>query len=181
MKATDDYGLLQEITDCYIQTPIENKKIIMKILPDISDSKDAQYSDEPVIGRSTPIKNYSYSGIRSISWSAHFVATQESDLTVGNGKSILDNLRLIQSLVYPEESSSAPYSPPPICKLRCGKLLADNEVCAILKSYNVKFDTAVVWSEDSYIPYKIDVDMTWEVVYDSTDLPGQDRIMKSGM
>ena len=60
-KATEQGGRLIPISDCYVN--ISGYKIPMYILPDISDGKSAEYSDTPVIGRSTPIKTFSNSGI----------------------------------------------------------------------------------------------------------------------
>jgi hypothetical protein len=49
-----------------------------------------------------------------------------------------------------------------------------------LKSYSVKFPTDVVWDQDFYVPYKFDVDTSWDVVYRSSELPGQERIAQLG-
>jgi hypothetical protein len=175
MIATRPNGSLKPIPDCYIQTPIW--KIFMRILPDISDSKSASYSDEPVIGRSTPLKTYSHSENRSINWTAHFIVCEEDDIDRNYRE-----LRAIQSVVYPRNSFK-PFSPPPICGLRCGDLLSkggffsNKEICAVLKSYSVKYPTDVPWDERTYLPYKFSVDMTWDVVYESTNLPGQEKIL----
>lgn len=176
MIATTPRGTLNYITNCYIHiTGLQeaNTNIVMNILPDISDSKSASYSDEPAIGRSFPIKSYSHSENRTISWTAHFMITEEND-----PQRLLAILRLIEAATYPQDGS--PYSPPPICKLRCGSLLGENELCAVLKSYSVKFPTDVAWDEATYLPYKFDVDMSFDVVYDSDSLPGAERIVNFG-
>ena len=174
MKATAKYGLLTEIKECYVK--IGDKKIIFRILPDISDSKSATYADETIMGRSFPIKTYSHSDNRAINVEMHFIALEESDI-----EDNLLNLRLIQSLAYPREGSGGtPYKPPPVCKLKCGELLGHEGVCVILKNYSVKFDPQMVWDEDTLLPYKFDVSTTWDVVYASSRLPGQEKIAKSG-
>ncbi len=179
MRATNGQGDLQPIPNCYIETP--NRTITMKILPEISDSKSASYNDEPIIGRSYPLKTYSHSENRDISWTAHFMVVKD-----GDQEEIMSDLRAIESLVYPEDTNTggAPYAPPPICRIRCGSLLAHEslggEVCAVLYSYSVKFPTDVVWDENGYIPHKFDVDMQWKVVYDSQELPGAQRIWEEG-
>ena len=95
-------------------------------------------------------------------------------------------LRIIESAVYPRDESAQPYAPPPVCALRCGSLLtpleysSSKEVCAILRSYSVKYPTDVAWDEKTLLPHKFSVDMQWEVVYDSTDLPGSERILRFG-
>jgi hypothetical protein len=182
MKGTNSNSNLNEIKNCYVDIPIDiygNRRIIIKNLPDISDTKSASYSDTTVIGRSSPIKTYSQSDNRSINIQFHFFATQESDLN----ENIID-LRALQSATYPREGDGgAPFVPPPVCKLKCGLLLSNfGELCVILKSYSIKFPTDVTWAEigENYFPIKFDVDTTWDVVYASSELPGQSRIFYLG-
>lgn len=179
MKATTPAGDLIPMENCYIEIPIAGA-IKMKILPEISDSKSASYNDEPIIGRAFPLKTYSHSENRSISWTMHLMTVKDGDTT--------ENLRILRSLeacVYPEEANTggAPYAPPPICKLKCGNLFGmapRDTLCAVLKSYNVKFPSDVVWDEQTYLPNKFDIDLQFDVVYESNDLPGRQRIMTSG-
>jgi len=198
MKATNRASELKEISDCYIKIPIDGvkneygsvideranlspfkiHKIKIFSLPEISDTKSASYSDETVIGRSSPIKTYSQSDNRSISIQLHYFIMHSSEV-----RRNLEDLRAIQSALYPREGNgSSPFVPPPVCKIKCGRLLSENEICVILKSYSVKFPTEVVWTEfgDSYLPIKYDIDTTWEVVYSNAELPGQNRIFKFG-
>jgi len=177
MQATSSTGALVPIPGCYIDVPIYGRKIEMKVLPDISDSKSAAYTDEPIIGRSFPLKTFSHGENRSISMTVHFIVCTRADITRN-----LEDLRMLESLVYPGESGSiTPYLPPPIANIKCGSLLSTQApLCVILKSYSVKFPTEVAWDQDEFTPYKFDVDLTWEVVYDSGELPGQGRIMRIG-
>lgn len=194
-KSTAKGGELKPIENCYIIIPINDPKdvfdsslitigpekpeyiITLDNLPDISDSKSANYNDETVIGRASPLKTYAQSDSRSISITLHFISSNKKDL-----KKNLQNLRAIQSAVYPRQGDSgAPFIPPPVCKIKCGQLLsADGELCVLLKNYSVKFPTDVVWDSETYAPYKFDVDTTWDVVYTSKYLPGQERIYKLG-
>jgi hypothetical protein len=207
-KATIIGGALKPINDCYIIIPIDipesqlselppavsgriqNKeyKIVLDNLPEISDTKSANYSDEVVIGRASPLKTYSQSDNRSISMQLHFIISKPEDVDIN-----LLNLRAIQSATYPREgegegTNRSPFFPPPVCRIKCGKLLSNaGELCVILKSYSVKFLTEVSWfssSEDgfgdSFTPMKFDIDTTWDVVYSSSDLPGQQRIFTLG-
>ena len=90
---------------------------------------------------------------------------------------------MLESAVYPRDAESgslAPFIPPPVCRIKCGSLLGDRELCVILRSYSVKFPTDVPWDRDTYLPYKFDVDLSWEVVYKSSELPGQGRIIREG-
>lgn len=174
MKATAKFGELLPIPNCSVT--IAGVEIVLNILPDISDSKGASYADEAIIGRSFPVKTYSHSENRAIGMELHFIALKKSDIQQN-----LEYLRLIQSAAYPRDGSgSSPYKPPPICQLKCGSLLGDEGVCAILKNYSVKFDPNFVWDTDTLLPYKFDVSTSWEVVYASSNLPGQEMIMDTG-
>lgn len=180
MKATIS-GSLVEIPDCTIEIPSRKKDthiIKMNNLPDISDSKSAVYNNEGIIGRSFPLYTYSHSADRSLSIQIHFFIVNE-----GDGERNLEDLRWIQSAAYPRKGDKGtPYKPPPVCKIRCGDLLATKgeAVCAVLQSYSVKFPTEVAWEERTYCPYRFDVDTQWLTVYTSADLPYQNRIIKLG-
>lgn len=181
MKATN-YGSLRVIPDCYILIPNykgENGdgKINLRSLPGISDSKQAVYNNEAIIGRSFPFYTYSHSADRQIHMQVHFYVTDRKD--VGRN---LEDLRAIQSAVYPRPGEGgAPFMPPPICQIRCGQLLAKNDpLCVVLQSYSVKFPEEVIWDETTFCPFKFDVDTSWLTVYTSADLPYQDRIISSG-
>ena len=143
-KATQPGGDLISLKNCYILIPGSglqpDNKLVMSNLPDISDQKSAAYSDENGIGRSSPIKSYSNSENRTISWQIHLFVIRPSDVTLN-----LQKLRAIESALYPRAGTSgAPFIPPPICRLRCGNFLADGqELCAVLKNYSVKFPTDV--------------------------------------
>ena len=126
-KGTISGGSLRPINDCYIIIPIgrEEYKIILDNLPEISDTKSANYSDEVVIGRASPLKTYSQSDNRSISMQLHFIISKPSDVVTN-----LRNLRAIQSATYPREGEGegqdrSPFVPPPVCRIKCGKLLSD--------------------------------------------------------
>ena len=174
-KATGKNSILEPIEDCYIE--IEGKKIIMNNLPDISDSKSATYADEISIGRSSPFKNFSNSDNRVISWTCHFFVQK-----VGDDQRIIQDIRLLMSATYPktEKTGGGPYAPPPICHLKCGRILGETELCAVLKSYTIKYDTTVPWM-GSCLPYKTDMDLQFEVVYNQADLPGSETIMQFGV
>lgn len=193
---------LQALRDCYIRigSGPNSEKILMWMLPDISDSHDASYGEETGIGRSLPIKTFGSGGNRVISWTATFIANTRDMLELN-----LRSLRLLQSATYPRDNSGLelPYAPPTLCFLRCGELLANQvdsngnpilnyylpqnpepgaiqEICTVLKSCSVKFPKDVPWSDFGYIPYKFDVSLTFEVVYPTDNLPGQERIALYG-
>ena len=176
MKATLSGGPLVPINDCWLSIP-PSSPIVFNVLPDITDQKGADYSDESVIGRSSPLKTYSSSQNRTIGMQIHFVVSRPQDVAVN-----LDHLKLIESAVYPRTGvlANAPFVPPPVCQIKCGQLLADEPLCVVLKSYSVKFPTEVAWSETTFCPFKFDVDTNSDVVYKTSDLPGQFRILASG-
>lgn len=149
----------------------------MNNLPDITDSKSVSYNDESVIGRTTPIKTFSYSENRTISMQIHLFVTSSGDLAKN-----LKTLRILESAAYTRSGSGgAPFIPPPVCKIECGRLLGDGGVCVVMKSYSVKFPPDVAWDEKTLLPFKFDVDTSWDVVYSSKALPGQQNILKSGV
>jgi hypothetical protein len=179
MKSTSN-GTLNVIDDAYIKIPLPNsgyRTIYFRSLPEISDSKQAVYNNEVVIGRSIPFYTYSHSGDRQIHIQLHFYVTDKVDMERN-----LKDLRVLQSAVYPRQGpQGVPYAPPPICLLRFKNLLAKSDsLCAILQSYSVKYPTDVVFDEITGCPYKFDVDTNWLSVYTSNDLPYQDRIITSG-
>lgn len=175
MKSTIPGGDIKEIENCYIDIPGFGQKK-MYVLPEISDGKGAAYTSEAIIGRSQPLRTFSHSEDRAISMTVHLFVRKQTD--------IMDNinfLRALQSCVYPRDGSGgAPFAPPAVCSIKCGLLLADNEICVILKNYSVDFPTDVAWDQETLVPYKFDIKLSWELAYSSDDLPGQDRILRIG-
>lgn len=188
MKATDTNGQLVPIPKCFITiTGItlpgqpSTITIVMNNIPDVGDGKQASYTDSPVIGRSSPIKTYSQSDNRTISWTIHLISTSRNDL-----KQNLGYLRIFESVTYPRKGANgAPYRPPSICQIQFGSLLCDEPLCAVMRRYNVKFPADVpyvTFDEEGakYAPCKMDVDLEFEVVYDSASLPGAEHIIQFG-
>lgn len=177
--ATTIGGALVPIPNCYIKIPSmpgePEFNLQFKVLPEISDSKGATYADEPVMGRSSPVKTYSHSDNRQITIQIHMIVAAPGDV-----ESNLKALRAIQSAVYPRHGLNSPFVPPPVCRIKCGRLLAESDLCVVLRSYNVKFPTEVAWDETSFVPFKFDIETSWEVVYKSSDLPGSERIFQVG-
>lgn len=176
MKATVNQDLIN-LYKCRIYIPGYGA-IIPYVLPDISDQKGAVYNDEPIQARATPLKTYAYSENRSISLTLHFIAKSKNDIY----RNLYDS-RALQSALYPRDEfagANAPFVPPAVCKIRCGRILADYDLCVVLKNYSVKYPTDVPWDEETYLPWKFDVDTSWDVVYKSSDLPGANRILNFG-
>jgi hypothetical protein len=178
-SATIPGGQLKPIRDCYVVVPTDfgDHTITFNNLPEITDAKSASYNDETVIGRASPLKTYSQSDNRTISLQIHMIVSSPGDIVKN-----MEDLRALQSAAYPRDGADgAPFVPPPICRIKCGQLLSYyGELCVILKSYSVKFPTEVAWDEDTFVPFKFDIDTNWDVVYKSSDLPGQNRIFLLG-
>jgi len=196
--ATGVTGNILPIENCFIEIPgftggdNGGAKIIFKILPEITDSKSASYNDEPILGRSMPLKTYSHSENRTITMNVHFIVTEKEDIIKN-----LSALRAIESAVYPREelgTQNNPFLPPPVCKVQCGELLAGTSnpelggspapLCVVLKSYSINFPVNVPWDADgdnpTYLPYRFSMSLAWDVVYTSNDLPGQEKILQTG-
>ncbi len=174
-KATAS-GRLTPLNDCYLRIP-NFGVFTFNNLPDVSDSKDVVYGEDPFMGRASPMITYSHSGARTISIQFHFFHYDDQE-----GRDNLLFLRAIQSLSYPRGPRfGVPYAPPEICKFRCGDLFSRNsELCLYLTNYSFKPPTDVVWDYRNYMPYKFDVDTTWRVAYSSQDLPINTRIIEFG-
>lgn len=179
MKSTIKGGKLVPMEECYISSELsaagplysngDYQKLIFDNLPDISDAKGASYTDESAIGRTSPFKNYSYSENRTVGVDIHMFVQEKEGYQ--SPQSILDTLRWLEAHVYPEKGDNGFYSPPPIMKIKCYKLLEEEDLCVVLKNYNVKFDPGVPWHEETGIPYKLDVSLTFDAVYQSANLP----------
>lgn len=177
MRATFNSGLLDTLNNkCTLDIPGFNT-IQIKILPEVSDSKSARYVDDPVIGRSTPYKTYAHSDNRVLGIKFHFQAVVRAELG-----EIAQNFYAISSLTYPRKgSANGPYAPPPICKFSCGKLLGTSPLCLVLDNYSLSIPTDVVWDDETLIPYYFMLQTSWHVVYASSNLPSQERIIGGGV
>lgn len=193
MKATDSSGRLQPLK-AQIQIPIvrtgipnvgslQRFTITLYVLPEVSDSKSAEYADEAITGRSFPIKVYNYSGNRNIGMKCTFLVQERADIQRN-----FQNLRALQSTVYSDDNNRSAneanrlvYIPPPICKVRVGYLLtAENDgwLPVVIKGCEPNYPTDCVWDEATYLPYRFDVNLQMDVVFANSQLPGQQRIMR---
>jgi hypothetical protein len=177
--STINNGDLKNLLGCYLQ--YKNTTVYPHVLPEISDAHGAQYSDEPVMGRSMPVKVFNAGSDRTISWRWKFVST-----SIKRYEENLKNINFLKSLTYPmDETVNVPFLPPPIVTLKCGALLGSTPVSAVCTSCNVSYPTDVVWGgSDSggtdFLPFEINVETSFSVVYKPSNLPGQERIMKYG-
>lgn len=150
--------------------------IIMRALPEITDSKGAIYNGEPIMGRANLLETFSHSDSRSISMEVPFFVTEQDDIDRN-----LNDLRALEAALYPQDGDNdLPFFPPPLCSIKCGRILGDSEICCILKNCSVRFPSDVAWDEDTLLPYKFSVSLQFTVMYRSNDLPGSDRILNFG-
>lgn len=97
----------EHAAQCFINAPSIGLKVTFQFMPDeISDSKSANYSDTEIIGRSHPIKGYSSSGARTLSFTLQFYMTDKS-------QNPLVTATALKSLCYPQYAGSV-YPPPPV-------------------------------------------------------------------
>lgn len=170
VKATSGCRL-RPIRDCYIRAL--GRTVRMYTLPEIGDSGGATYADETAMGRSAPIKVFSNSDNRSISWDITFITEDEESL-----RRNIQDMFFIESLRLPMGTTMT--TPPPIAQIKCGRLLTANgdPLCVVLRNYSVKFDTSVPWAtegnpQDSYLPYKVVMSTQWETIDACRNLPTQ--------
>jgi len=174
-KATLAGGDLQTLSDkCYVIVPGFGK-IQLKILPEITDSQNASYSEEKIPGRSSPITIFSSTEARTISMAASFQVISDGDINQN-----VNYLWAFRSCLYPRPGEENPLKPPVICKLKCGWLIGDDEICVVLTSFSVNPSKEYVWDPALLVPYFFTVNLGWRVVYPSSNLPNQDRILQHG-
>lgn len=192
MKGSLPGGRLQPINLCYIIVP-NFGKIILNNLPEVSDSKGAAYNDEIILGRSTPLKTFSHSENRTITMDIHLFITDSGNnqqIASGAGVSyvpgdVFTNIKIVRGLesaLYPRQDANvgSPFVPPVVCAIQFGRFFADQELCVVLRSMSKKAPVDVPWDDVNLFPYKCDVSLQWDVVYTSSELPGQDRILLIG-
>lgn len=194
MLATDKNGRILPLAKAQIQVPILRTglpnvgalsvyTITLNVLPELSDSKAAEYPDEPITGRSFPIKVFSHSGNRTIGLKCTFLVQEAADIQKN-----WQNLRALQSAVYTDEdipqinaTNQLAYLPPPICKVRIGFLLTaqnDGWLPVLIRQCTPTYPTDVAWDPVTYLPHKFEVDLQMEAVFANTQLPGQQRIFR---
>lgn len=182
----DFSGDLIDIKDCFLKIG-DRPPFHFHTLPDLSESKAANYQDEVIIGRASPIKTYSDSANRTISAMFTLIVRKKADI-----KANLQFIRAVQSAVYPRQGDgSVPYRPPVVCQFQCGALFQDpianptltnlaainSYVCCVIKDYSLKYPTDVPWDEETMLPYRVELSCNLDVVYKSENLPGQERII----
>lgn len=116
--------------------------IPFQFMPDsISDNKQANYNDVNIIARSVPVKSYSHSSARQISFTLDFFTAPEAGMKVVNPLIIKNRIDALKALVYPEYSTFS-IKPPPRCIVHIGAQLSFLGVC---RSVNVTYSNQSPW------------------------------------
>lgn len=147
-------------------------------LPEVSDSKEAQYSDIPILGRSSPIPTFSHSGYRKfqIAFHLHSITDELKQYHV-------NFIRAVASLVHPEYNNS--YRPPRLAWFKCGSLIGiptatggRGYVRILAESYSYTMDPEYVWLDQlDLVPQYIALNINVRVVYSYARLPGADSVL----
>lgn len=135
--------------------------IPFQFMPDnFRDSKAAVYNDIAIVGRSSPIKNYSHSGPRNVAFSLQFMAAPEAGLGMLLPPIIKTRIDACRALVVPDYTGFI-MAPPPRCMVILGLQSAFLGVC---KSVNVSYLNTSPWDvlPKPVLAHHATVDMVFE-------------------
>lgn len=107
----------------------------------ISDNKSANYNETPIIARSVPIKSYSHSSSRIISFTLEFFTSPEQGTKLLSPLLLKTRIDALKALVYPDYGAFIT-KPPPRCIVHIGAQVAFLGVC---KSVNVTYSNKAPW------------------------------------
>lgn len=175
--ATSGSGAINPIDDgsyyAYLRVPQSSNPLNggetwrLYALPEITESKDATYSDAPILGRATPVKTYSYSTYRKLSVTFHLHGTSHK-MHVYNTKFV----HAVASAVHPVYANT--YLPPRICQFFCGPLI--DLVSVVVTHYSFSMSPEVVWP--GLVPIDMTLQADMDVVYAFANLPGADDVLQ---
>jgi len=135
--------------------------IPFQFMPDsFRDAKAANYNDITIIARSSPIKNYSHSSPRTVSFSLQFMAAPEAGLGMLLPILIKTRIDACRALVVPNYDGFV-MQPPPRCIVSLGLQVAFLGVC---KSVNVSYLNTSPWDvlPMPVLAHHATVDLTFE-------------------
>lgn len=159
------------LNSAYLKDLSTNEVLTFGYIPEeISDTKLANYAQIEVPGRSEPVFGYVSSGAREFSLHLKFVAgigqtkyaaptsdgetPPDSSLVADNTLTVLTKTRWLQSLMYPDYSTSDYTLPPHQVLLSIGLLI--KSVC-IVPSVNVTYKSPY---DEYLLPYIVEVDLS---------------------
>lgn len=191
MRGTSAAGSIRPITGAWIRIPGAAPpsqggrtdglgRWSMYALPEVQVTKEANYSDIQILGRSSPIKTYAGSGYRRLAVTFHLHSTNEFMKEYH-----ISFVRAIESLLYPEYRGT--YLPPPIAQFRCGELISNTDlvisiggyVNVVCMSVNYSLDPNIVHlGRDDLFPMYLGLQANFDVVYPFNLLPGSGDVRR---
>lgn len=153
----------------------------MYALPEVQVTKEANYSDIQILGRSSPIKTYAGSGYRRLAVTFHLHSTN------ANLKQYhIAFVRAVESLLYPEYKGT--YLPPPIAQFRYGTLISNTNLASlgiggyvnvVAMSVNYSLDPNIVQlGAVDLFPMYLGLQVNFDVVYPFNLLPGSGDVLR---
>jgi hypothetical protein len=145
-------------------------------LPELTWRKEASYNTQSIIGRASPVVSYSSSKSKTLEIVLHMHSPTHQDL--------LNNLKATHYLaaaLHPRYENT--YAPPPICTLNCGvgSPSPNNSPFTFLRfimtSMSQTFASDSVWDETLMVPRMWDTQISGEVIYNYSSLPGASSVV----
>lgn len=135
------------------------KRIPFQFAPSsLRDGKGVDYTDIPIIGRSSPFKSYKMNPSRQISFTINYHAHPEVE-TPFSIDQVKNTINTLLSLPYPDYSSFV-IKPPTKCLLVIGNLLK-NFKC-VCKHVSPSYRDDIPWDLDAVLPFGVSISLLFE-------------------
>jgi len=192
MRATSAAGSVRPIPGAWLRIPGTSPpdtggqgdglgRWSLYAMPEVQVTKEANYSDIQILGRSSPIKTYAGSGYRRLATTFHLHSTnpQLKEYHIAF-------VRSVESLLYPEYRGT--YLPPPIAQFRCGVLISNQDlvvaniggyvnVVAMSVNYSIDPNIVMLGNVDLF-PIYLALQVNFDVVYPFNLLPGSGDVVR---
>lgn len=144
----------------YIRDMVDGYILFFQFMPDdIQDSKSAQYSDFPIVGRSVPLKNYDGSPSRQISLTLDFFTMPLEKQPFPDPYTIKRWCDRLRSWCYPDYSRGG-ILPPHTVLIRVGITLA---MTAVITQCTVSYPFKT-WTAGQLLPMGARVNLRFEEI-----------------
>jgi len=151
----------------------------------IQDGKNANYEQQNILGRSEPLRAYTGSSPRMITFELEYYWFDYNMYSNGGWGFIKENLDKLKSVAYPAHSdkniAGFGYQPPPKVLFFFGKIY--NGIPCIIKAVNITYNSPWVNpTRDHYVnngqvvPFETRAQIQLEVAYDYDDVRGSEQI-----
>lgn len=192
MRATSAAGSVRPIPGAWLRIPGTSPpdtggtgdglgRWSLYAMPEVQVTKEANYSDIQILGRSSPVKTYAGSGYRRLATTFHLHSTnpQLKEYHIAF-------TRAVESLLYPEYRGT--YLPPPIAQFRCGTLISNQNlviasiggyvnVVAMSVNYSIDPNIVMLGNVDLF-PMYLALQVNFDVVYPFNLLPGSGDVVR---